>query len=133
MASSPGPGADRAVHRIVIVGGGAGRLALATRLGHTLGRKGLTHITLIERTRSHLRKKPPLREIAAGRIGQHGHATGDLAQDHQHGLRCRVGESAGLDHEQHLMHTAPPCWWQTGLGAASRLLTRGTEPCVKLH
>ena len=35
-------------HRIVIVGGGAGGLELATRLGDTLGRKGLAHVTLIE-------------------------------------------------------------------------------------
>jgi hypothetical protein len=40
MASSPGPGADIAVHRSAIVGGGAGGLALATRLGDTLGREG---------------------------------------------------------------------------------------------
>ena len=36
---------DSAPHRIVIVGGGAGGLELATRLGETFGRKGLADIT----------------------------------------------------------------------------------------
>ena len=37
-------------HRIVIVGGGAGGLELATRLGDTLGRRGKADVTLIDRT-----------------------------------------------------------------------------------
>ena len=41
-----------APHRIVIVGGGAGGLELATRLGDTLGRQGKAEITLIERKQS---------------------------------------------------------------------------------
>ena len=36
--------------RIVIVGGGAGGLELATRLGDKCGRKGKLDVTLIERT-----------------------------------------------------------------------------------
>ncbi|MFZ0987870.1 MAG: hypothetical protein WAN27_09085, partial [Xanthobacteraceae bacterium] len=41
-------------HRIVIVGGGAGGLELATRLGDKLGRRGKAEITLIEKARAHL-------------------------------------------------------------------------------
>ena len=53
------------LHRIVVVGGGAGGLELATRLGHKLGKTGKAHITLIEKARTHF-WKPHLHEIAAG-------------------------------------------------------------------
>ncbi|MES2717525.1 MAG: NAD(P)/FAD-dependent oxidoreductase [Pseudomonadota bacterium] len=94
------------LHRIVIVGGGAGGLELATRLGDTLGRRGLAHVTLIERARSHF-WKPHLHEIAAGSMDLHAHATDYLAQSHWHGFRYRVGEMVGLDREQRLVHVAP--------------------------
>lgn len=94
------------LHRIVIVGGGAGGLELATRLGDTLGRQGLAHVTLIEKARSHF-WKPHLHEIAAGSIYLHGHATDYLAQSHWHGFRYRVGEMVGLDRERRLVHVAP--------------------------
>ena len=93
-------------HRIVIVGGGAGGLELATRLGDTLGRKGLAHVTLIERARTHF-WKPHLHEIAAGSMDLHVHATDYLAQSHWHGFRYRVGEMVGLDRAQRLVHVAP--------------------------
>ncbi len=94
------------LHRIVIVGGGAGGLELATRLGDTLGKKGLAHVTLIEKARTHF-WKPHLHEIAAGSIDLHGHATDYLAQSHWHGFRYRVGEMVGLDRERRVVHVAP--------------------------
>jgi NADH dehydrogenase len=94
------------LHRIVIVGGGAGGLELATRLGDTLGRKGLAHVTLIEKARSHF-WKPHLHEIAAGSMDLHVHATDYLAQSHWHGFRYRVGEMVGLDRAQRLVQVAP--------------------------
>lgn len=93
-------------HRIVIVGGGAGGLELATRLGDTLGKRGLAHVTLIEKARTHF-WKPHLHEIAAGSIDVHGHATDYLAQSHWHGFRYRVGEMVGLDRARKLVHVAP--------------------------
>jgi len=50
-------------HRIVIGGGGAGGLELATRLGDRVGHA--VDITLIDRNRTHV-WKPKLHEIAAG-------------------------------------------------------------------
>lgn len=94
------------LHRIVIVGGGAGGLELATRLGDTLGKKGLAHVTLIEKARTHF-WKPHLHEIAAGSMDLHDHATDYLAQSHWHGFRYRVGEMIGLDRERRLVHVAP--------------------------
>ena len=54
-------------HRIVIVGGGAGGLPLATQLGDTLGRRGRAEVTLVDRNATHL-WKPLLHEVAAGRM-----------------------------------------------------------------
>ena len=79
-SSLPDPSA--VPHRIVIVGGDAGGLELSTRLGDTLGRKGLAHVTLID--------------YKMHQVALHG-------------------------------------YWKTALGSASRLLTRSTEPRVKLH
>lgn len=104
--SVPPDPAPPGLHRIVIVGGGAGGLELATRLGDTLGRQGLAHVTLIERARSHF-WKPHLHEIAAGSMDLHVHATDYLAQAHWHGFRYRLGEMVGLDRAQRLVHVAP--------------------------
>ena len=94
------------VHRIVIVGGGAGGLELATQLGDRLGKRGRAHVTLIERSRTHF-WKPHLHEIAAGSMDLHSHATNYLAQSHWHGFRYRIGEMVGLDRAQRLVHVAP--------------------------
>ena len=50
------------LHRIVVVGGGAGGLELVTRLGDTLGRRKRADITLIDKSRAHL-WKPLLHEL----------------------------------------------------------------------
>lgn len=90
-------GADK--HRIVIVGGGAGGLELATRLGNRLGRKGRAHVTLIDRDRTHI-WKPLLHEIAAGSMNADRHELDYLAQAHWHGFRFRFGELIGLDRQR---------------------------------
>ncbi|MBS0546024.1 MAG: NAD(P)/FAD-dependent oxidoreductase, partial [Proteobacteria bacterium] len=94
------------LHRIVIVGGGAGGLELATRLGDTLGRKGKADITLIDRTRTHI-WKPKLHEIAAGSMDIGEHEVGYLAQAHWHHFHFRIGEMTGLDRARREVHVAP--------------------------
>ena len=84
------------LHQVVIVGGGAGGLELATRLGDTLGRKGKAEITLIDRTRTHV-WKPLLHEIAAGSMNPDKHELEYLAQAHWHHFNFRLGEMDGLD------------------------------------
>ncbi len=106
MNPTPDAAAAANLHRIVIVGGGAGGLELATRLGDKLAKKGLAHVTLIERSRSHF-WKPHLHEIAAGSMDLHVHATDYLAQSHWHGFRYRVGEMVGLDRARRLVHVNP--------------------------
>lgn len=84
------------MHQIVIVGGGAGGLELATRLGDKLGRRGKAHVTLVEKARTHF-WKPHLHEIAAGSMDIGVYQTNYLAQSHWHGFRYRIGEMIGLD------------------------------------
>ena len=43
-------------HRILVVGGGAGGLELASRLGRTLGKSGKAEITLIDSRLTHVWK-----------------------------------------------------------------------------
>jgi len=98
--------ASSGLHRIVIVGGGAGGLELATRLGDTLGRRGQADVTLIEKTRTHV-WKPKLHEIAAGSMDMSDHEVGYLAQSHWHHFRYRIGEMTGLDRERREVLVAP--------------------------
>jgi NADH:ubiquinone reductase (H+-translocating) len=88
----------QAAHRIVIVGGGAAGLELATRLGDTLGRRGTAQVTLVDRSRTHL-WKPLLHEVAAGSMDLGHHAVDYLAQAHWHHFGYRVGELVGLDRD----------------------------------
>lgn len=84
------------LHHIVIVGGGAGGLELATQLGHKLGRKNKAQITLVDRARTHI-WKPLLHEIAAGSMEVDRHEIEYMAQGHWHGFKFRWGEMNGLD------------------------------------
>jgi NADH dehydrogenase len=98
--------ARQGLHRIVVVGGGAGGLELVTRLGDKLGSRGKAAVTLIDKKRTHL-WKPLLHEIAAGSMDVGMHELDYLAQAHWHGFRYRVGEMVGLDRERRLVHVAP--------------------------
>ena len=102
----PNPNGGRArPHKIVIVGGGAGGLELATLLGDRLGRRGRARIDLIDRNRTHL-WKPLLHEIAAGSMDLSVHELSYLAQSHWHHFRFRLGEMVGLDRARREIHTA---------------------------
>jgi NADH dehydrogenase len=83
----------------VVVGGGAGGLELATRLGDKLGRRRRADITLIDKARTHL-WKPLLHEVAAGSMDVGVHELDFLAQAHWHHFRYRIGEMVGLDRDR---------------------------------
>ena len=85
-------------HRIVIVGGGAGGLELATRLGNRYGRGQAAQVTLVERGRTHL-WKPLLHAVAAGSLDRAQHELNYLAQAHWHHFTYRFGEMVGLDRD----------------------------------
>ena len=99
MGQRPAP------HRVVIVGGGAGGLELATKLGDSLGRRGRAEITLVECARTHF-WKPHLHEIAAGSMDIAVYDTDYLAQSHWHCFRYRIGEMVGLDRARRQVHVA---------------------------
>src|SRR6187455_1194243 len=93
-------------HRIVIVGGGAGGLELATRLGDTLGKRGGADVTLIDKNRTHV-WKPKLHEIASGSMDLSAHEVDYLAHAHWHHFRFRIGEMTALDRQRREVRLAP--------------------------
>jgi NADH dehydrogenase len=96
---------EQTPHRIVIVGGGAGGLELATRLGDRLGRRGRAHIALADGARTHL-WKPLLHEVAAGAMDPAAYQVDYLAQARWHGFHYRFGEMIGLDRTGKKVHLA---------------------------
>lgn len=90
------------MHRIVIIGGGAGGLELATLLGDTLGKRKQAHITLIDKNLTHI-WKPMLHEIASGSLDYTMHEVDYLAQAHGHHFRYRIGAMSGIDRKQKLV------------------------------
>src|SRR5438477_3228227 len=88
------------LHRVVIVGGGAGGLPLAARLGDRLGRRGRAEIILVDQYATHL-WKPLLHEVAAGRMDADVHGVDYLALAYWHHFRFRQGPVAGLDRARH--------------------------------
>lgn len=83
-------------HRVVVVGGGAGGLELATSLGDKLGRRHRAEVTLVDRSRTHL-WKPLLHEVAAGSMDTNDHSLDYLAQARWHRFTFALGALAGLD------------------------------------
>jgi NADH dehydrogenase len=78
--------------KIVIVGGGAGGLELATHLG----RGAHDDVLLIDKEAAHV-WKPRLHEVAAGLIGSGDDQTSYLAHAQAHGFGFAMGELVGLD------------------------------------
>lgn len=84
------------IPHIIVVGGGAGGLELATRLGDTLGRRGQARVTLVDRNATHV-WKPFLHEIAAGSLDVNVHQLDYLAQAYRHHFRFQLGTLEKLD------------------------------------
>ncbi|HXF77409.1 MAG TPA: NAD(P)/FAD-dependent oxidoreductase [Usitatibacter sp.] len=82
--------------RVVIVGGGAGGLELATKLGDRYGKAAGAAVTLVDPSRTHL-WKPLLHEVAAGSMDIHQHQLDYLAQARWHSFTFTLGPLTGLD------------------------------------
>ncbi len=95
------------LHRVVIVGGGASGLELATKLGdryqNRVHRFGRLHVTLVDKSRTHV-WKPKLHEIAAGSMDTDDHELNYIVQAHWHHFTYRIGSMIGLDREQKCVH-----------------------------
>lgn len=83
-------------HRIVIVGGGAGGLELATRLGRSLGRRGQARILLVDANLTHI-WKPLLHEVAAGSLNSSENELNYVAQAKWNHFEFQLGRMIGLD------------------------------------
>jgi NADH dehydrogenase len=97
------------VHRLVIIGGGASGLELATKLRNKFHNKnfpfGKLHITLVDKNRTHI-WKPKLHEVASGSMDMGDHELNYHAQAHWHHFSFRLGAMKGLDREKKLIHLA---------------------------
>ncbi|HJV85056.1 MAG TPA: NAD(P)/FAD-dependent oxidoreductase [Noviherbaspirillum sp.] len=92
-------------HRITIVGGGAGGLELAVRLGKKLGKKNKAQVTLVDAARTHL-WKPLLHQIAAGTMDTHTDELEYLALARNYHFHFRLGRMDGLSREKKEVYLA---------------------------
>ncbi|PIB94641.1 NAD(P)/FAD-dependent oxidoreductase [Caulobacter sp. FWC2] len=82
---------------IVIVGGGAGGLELASRLGRRLGgRHGKRRVLLIDRSSFHI-WKPTLHEVAAGTLDVHQEGVSYSILGRSNGFNFLLGELSAFD------------------------------------
>lgn len=93
-------------HHVVVVGGGAGGLELATRLGDKLGKKGIATVTLVDKTTTHL-WKPLLHEVAAGSMDIDEHELEYMAQARWHHFHYRLGAMEGLSRAMQIIYLSP--------------------------
>ncbi len=94
--------------KIVIIGGGAGGLELATSLGHKLGSKKKAEIILVDRNHSHL-WKPLLHEVATGSLDDGVDALSYLAHARNHGFTFQIGSLTDIDRENKTIKLAEIC------------------------
>lgn len=92
--------------RIVIVGAGAGGLALATRLGRTLGKRKRAEIVLLDRNTTHV-WKPLLHELATGVLNSSMDEVDLRGHSSAHFYRYQRGSLTGINREQQTLQLAP--------------------------
>lgn len=91
---------------IVIVGGGAGGLELATRLGDTMGRKGRARVILVDRSPTHF-WKPLLHTVASGKRDPQVFQIEYSAQAAEHGFTFMHAELRSVDRAARVLELAP--------------------------
>lgn len=92
--------------KIIVVGGGAGGLELATKLGRKLGRKGKAEVTLVDRNRTHL-WKPLLHEVATGAMDPGIDGLSYRSHAHNHGFAFQMGSLTNIDRDAKTITLAP--------------------------
>lgn len=98
------------LHKIVIVGGGAGGLELATKLGNRYGSvkpsSQKISVTLVDKNRTHI-WKPKLHEVAAGIMDLADQELDYIAQAHWHHFAFRIGELIDINREKKEIRIGP--------------------------
>ncbi len=92
--------------RIVIVGGGAGGLELATSLGQRLGRHGMAKIILVDACLTHI-WKPLLHEVATGTLNSYEDELNYFAHGAKHHFEFQLGRMNGIDRERQAIQLGP--------------------------
>jgi len=93
-------------HRIVVVGGGAGGLVLATQLGRKLGEKGRARITLVDGSLTHL-WKPLLHQVAAGSLNSYEDELNYFAHAKKNHYEFQVGRMENIDRDAKTIQLSP--------------------------
>ena len=91
---------------IVIVGGGAGGLELATRLGDGMGKARRARIVLVDRWPAHF-WKPLLHTVASGKHAAQAMQVDYAAQAAEHGFEFQRGEMRAIDRDARRIELAP--------------------------
>ena len=94
------------VTQIVVVGGGAGGLELATKLGRRFRRDRGVNVLLVDRYRTHI-WKPLLHEVAAGALDANLDEVGYAAHGHRWGFRFFLGTVEDIDRQRREIVIAP--------------------------
>jgi len=90
-------------HKVVIVGGGAGGLELAAKLGRKFGPE---HVVLVDRSGGHI-WKPSLHEVAAGTLDIHREALSYFMLAKDCGFTFILGELDGVDRDDRSIRLKP--------------------------
>ncbi len=90
---------------IVIIGGGAGGLELATKLGRYY-KKRQQRVVLVDQNRTHI-WKPLLHEVAAGALDSEIDGVDYLAIAHKNGFTFQLGTMIDLNRESKTVYLAP--------------------------
>lgn len=91
---------------ILIIGGGAGGLELATLLGRKLGKCKKANIILVDQNLTHL-WKPLWHEVAAGTLNSHEDEINYVAHAYANHFSFQLGRMNGLNRQQKKIFLAP--------------------------
>ncbi|WP_051534413.1 NAD(P)/FAD-dependent oxidoreductase [Deefgea rivuli] len=93
------------MHRIVVVGGGAGGLELATKLGRTLGAAKRAKVILVDGSATHI-WKPLLHEVATGALNTGEDEVNYFGHAWRNSYQFEFGWMAGVDRERKVIQIA---------------------------
>jgi NADH dehydrogenase len=95
--------AEAQLHKVVIVGGGAGGLELAAKLGRKFGPD---HVILVDQSGGHI-WKPSLHEVAAGTLDIHREGLSYFMLAKDCGFTFILGELEAVDRDARRIHLKP--------------------------